>query len=457
MQSEPAKLLSVQDIQAVVAEVGSRTGLVGAAVMGRSGGIGIRYLRLKPGRGLIVLLGRRTPRGADHQPLATVLVGEDHLAGARLRFTLKDLRRVGLESPRPGIVHAPELALSVQIFPADTRLPDLIKCFDTRSEGPVLSSLLTVASTQLGDGGIWPASAQAHALRYKAGSRCVIVYRLRGADQRGFSIIGKIYADRARARFVHRTLERLYDQFGSDGPFIPRPLGIVEPLGLTLAAAVETNEPPGKPSDRPPRSAGSVLARLHGARLRLEEGRTRDGSLEALLVRQRARRLAAWQPALAARLTRLGDQLACRLERADPDEFVVAHGGYKRSQLIPRSEGVYVVDFDGTCLADPALDVGCFLAYLRPSRMLCGRTDYDQWFGVAGAEFVAAYRQTAIASGGRWDGVKGILERARLYEASHLLKIANRRLNRLNSPRPLELSRICGEIAGCLDNPGRWS
>src|SRR5205823_2937954 len=132
MGAEPAKLLSVQDIQAVVAEVGSRAGLAEAAVTGGSGGMRIRYLRLKPGRGLIASLGWRTTRGAGRQPLVTVLVGEDSLAGARLRFTFEDVRRVALESPWPGIVHAPELALSVQVFPADARLPELISCFDTR-------------------------------------------------------------------------------------------------------------------------------------------------------------------------------------------------------------------------------------------------------------------------------------------------------------------------------------
>jgi thiamine kinase-like enzyme len=174
-------------------------------------------------------------------------------------------------------------------------------------------------------------------------------------------------------------------------------------------------------------------------------------------VRERVQRLAACQPALAAQLRRLGDQLAGLLESADPDKFVVAHGGYKSSQLITCPEGVYVIDFDGTCLADPALDVGCFLAYLRPSRMYCGRNGHDDLFEATGAVFVAGYRETAITSRASSDGVQGILERARLYEASHLLKIASRRLNRLNSPRPLELSRICGEIAGCLDEPGRWS
>ena len=44
----------------------------------------------------------------------------------------------------------------------------------------------------------------------------------------------------------------------------------------------------------------------------------------------------------------------------------------------------------------------------------------------------------------------GILERSRLYEAALLFKIATRRVNRLNSPRPQELSEMLKEIAVCL-------
>jgi aminoglycoside phosphotransferase (APT) family kinase protein len=135
----------------------------------------------------------------------------------------------------------------------------------------------------------------------------------------------------------------------------------------------------------------------------------------------------------------------------------MAHGGFKPSQLIHDVGHVYVVDFDGVCEADPALDLGCFLAYLRPSGMYRGRRGDGELFEAAAGEFVAAYREAATAAGESGDSIKGVLERARLYEASHLFKIATRRLNRLNSPRPRELSLICSEMRGCLTDPGRWS
>jgi len=46
--------------------------------------------------------------------------------------------------------------------------------------------------------------------------------------------------------------------------------------------------------------------------------------------------------------------------------------------------------------------------------------------------------------------IEGILQRSRLYEAALIFKIATRRVNRLNSPRPQELSAMLHEISQCL-------
>jgi hypothetical protein len=54
--------------------------------------------------------------------------------------------------------------------------------------------------------------------------------------------------------------------------------------------------------------------------------------------------------------------------------------------------------------------------------------------------------------------IDGILERSRLYEAAILFKIAARRVNRLNSPRPQELSRMLNQIAAYLSEARRnWA
>jgi hypothetical protein len=49
----------------------------------------------------------------------------------------------------------------------------------------------------------------------------------------------------------------------------------------------------------------------------------------------------------------------------------------------------------------------------------------------------------------------GIADRAAVYEAALLLKIAARRVNRLHSPRPGEAAAVLEEIDGLLSSPDR--
>ena len=96
--------------------------------------------------------------------------------------------------------------------------------------------------------------------------------------------------------------------------------------------------------------------------------------------------------------------------------------------------------------ADPALDTGYFLAYLRPTGLWYGRGGARQWFEAAAASFRNAYREALIERGIDAAVTDGILERTRFYEAALLFKIATRRVNRLNSPRPGELAAMLAEI-----------
>ncbi len=149
-------------------------------------------------------------------------------------------------------------------------------------------------------------------------------------------------------------------------------------------------------------------------------------------------------------MQQLAGELASRLTELQPDNYYPAHGGFKASQLLFHSHRVFVVDFDGFCLADPALDVGYFLAYLRPSALWYRRQGMRQWFEEAAALFRNAYKQAMISYGITQSTINDILTRSRLYEAALLFKIATRRVNRLNSPRPKELSAMLEEIAACL-------
>ena len=448
--------------------------------------------RRKPARGLAVIyavdaLGQ--PKSANaHDPHRSVslTLDEQALDGPTIQFSKTQAREATLEVEPSGVLRAEAIGLSVQAFPADSGLPALAASCDI-SLSQVLAAIEKAAQTQLQDAAWRLSEVVAEPVRYKPGNRCVIRYRLTLAhsqrdEQMHLTIFGKVYADPQQARSVQALQQRLYDEqvaklgstlvgLTSNTPLLPRPLGIVDEIGLTLNEAIQPASADehmltGTRALQPrlERDRGGVinsisipveelrltavaLARLHTSEVRPAEGAPRTGAKEAKRARDRAALIAAHNPAQAEEVQRLAQNLASRLEAVKPDSYRPAHGGFKSSQLLFHSHRVFVVDFDGFCMADAALDVGYFLAYLRPSGLWYANAGMREWFEAAAQVFTSTYRQAMLESGISTAAIDGILDRSRLYEAALIFKIATRRVNRLNSPRPKELSAMLSEIA----------
>ncbi len=458
-------------------------------------GLFVRYLRRKPARGLAVIyavdaVGQRKSENA-HDPHRSVslTLDEEALDGATIQFSEAQAREAPLEVQPSGVLRAETIGLSVQAFPADSGLPALAASCDI-SSSQVFQAIEKAAQTQLQDAAWTLSAVVAEPVRYKPGNRCVIRYRLtlahsRHGEHRHLTLFGKVYADPQQARSVQALQQRLYDEqvakLGSQlvgqtysAPLLPRPLGIVDEMGLTFNEAVQPTSAgekmltgtralqPHLERDRGGeitsmsipveelRLTAAVLARLHTSAVQPAEGAPRTGAKEAKRARDRAALIASHNPAQAEETQRLARELAARLEAARPDSYRPAHGGFKSSQLLFHSHQVFVVDFDGFCMADAALDVGYFLAYLRPSGLWYHSPDMREWFEAAAHVFTTTYRQAMSESGVSSSAIDGILERSRLYEAALIFKIATRRVNRLNSPRPKELSAMLHEISACL-------
>lgn len=470
---------------------------------GKQAGLFVRYLRRKPARGLAVIyavdeLGRRST-GHAHDPRRSVSLTLDEkvLDGVHIRFRVSEAQEAALEVQASGVLRAERLGMSVQAFPADDGLPALAASCDTSQEGPVFAALQEAARAQLDDDGWQLVAATAEAVRYKPASRCVVRYHLtlthskeQEQPPRQLILYGKVYADPQQARAVQALQQRLYDEqvarLGSRAagqeshtPMLPRPLGLLSDLGITFNEAVQPVDPAdraitGTRAMQPTiergrggqiaaitipveelRMTAIALARLHTSGVRANEATPRTGAKEAKRARERAALIAGHNAPQAAEVQRLAKELASRLETLQPDIYRPAHGGFKSSQLLFHSHQVFVVDFDGFCLADVALDVGYFLAYLRPSGLWYRRPGMREWFEAAAQEFVTTYKQAMRDLGTPEAAIDGILERSRLYEAALIFKIATRRVNRLNSPRPKELSAMLDEIAVCLSSSFR--
>src|SRR6266566_4410866 len=511
-QDASLSILDLPNIVTLLYQRAHRTLLPGAQ---QPLGLFVRYLRRKPARGLAVIysvdeIGHANKvHSNDPNRSVSLTLDEQALDGAHIRFTEAQAREAPLEVQATGVLHAKGIGLSVQAFPADSSLPALAASCDTSPNSPLFEALQSAARVQLGDNTWQLVAASAVPVRYKPANRCVIRYHLalehgkdEGATLRNLTIFGKVYADPEQARSVQLLQQRLYNEqttrsvvagevgsregtpvarksgglaaHSGSSPFLPRPLGIIDTLGLTFNQAVQPANfkerlVTGTRALRPQMERGRggeitelvipveelwltaiALARLHTSTVRPDEGTPRTGAKEAKRARERAALIASHNPAQAEEVQRLAQQLATRLEALQPDVYRPAHGGFKASQLLFHSHQVFVVDFDGFCLADSALDVGYFLAYLRPSGLWYHRPGMMPWFKAAAEVFTTTYRQAMLELGVTEEESDGILQRSKLYEAALLFKIATRRVNRLNSPRPKELAAMLKEISACL-------
>jgi hypothetical protein len=494
IQQESGAAVSIQEFPSIVVQLFERALQPLLAGVHGQLGLSVRYLRRKPGRGLAVIYDASALNASCESRRSTpgrwvsVTLDEAALAGTQIRFTARQAQEAVLEVQAPSILQAADLGLLVQAFPADNGLPTLAASCTTARDGPLFSALEAAARVQLGDPGWHLLSVNADVVRYKPSSRCVIRYDLlvgrttaEGTLQRRVALFGKVYSDPEQARMIFAEMHQLYTEQARVGqPILPRPVGAVETLGLTLTEAVQSpegTEPDALRTglralrplvvrggggeildvvipDEDLRITATALVRLHLSKV-LPAGAPRTGAKEAMRACERAALIAAHNPPEAETAKRLAKQLVARLEVLQPDAYRPAHGGFKASQLLFHSRRVFVVDLDGFCLADPALDIGYFLAYLRPSGLWYCRPGMRQWFDGSASTFVNAYRQ-ALREGGIGEAAaEGILRRARLYEAAILFKIAARRVNRMNSPRRGELSAMLTEIAACLSDKAR--
>ena len=472
----------------------------------------MRYLRRKPQRGLAVIYSVDTHRTNDasastgsprlqRSPLPVSLtLDESALEGSRIRIQAAQIGQVPLaaSAASTGIVQANELGLSVQVFPADNALPELATCCDTAAQRPLFQALERAARQQLNDLDWQLVVASAEPVRYKPASRCVIRYTLalekgRGGkeiagaegivDQQTLVLYGKVYADVEQARNVQATMQALYTEqveSGQQFPLLPRPLGVsdipglvfneaVQPIAISSFNDTENRLRQGKECfsvqiafgrggevskviapEEELRLTAQALAQLHTSAVQPIGGKTRTGAQEARRARERAMLLAHYSPQQADEVLRLAQKLSTALETRQVESYRPAHGGFKASQLLFHSQQVFVVDFDGFCLADPALDVGYFLAYLRPASLWYARPGARQWFEASAELFIDAYRAAMRVRGVDTSVLAATVAGAKLYEAALLFKIATRRVNRLNSPRPKELAAMLDEIAYCL-------
>jgi hypothetical protein len=343
--------------------------------------------------------------------------------GRRFEVLTPPLDREGrtllLEGKAALALDDPEMVLSA--FPLDDRLPWLPDLLDPE----VVAKILDEDVARLcGEAGTFRV-CEPEVVGYRAGKRCTIRYRVElldpdGGHVRTIPVVGKTHHD-DRGRVVFKNLEQLwnwpFEEQGARPSITPRPVAYVPEYnayfqelqsGLSLYEARV-----GELRRGFIRRAGGLLASLHTTGIVVDG--TWGPADELALIRRWLGHLGI----VRADLREAAGGLLARIEAAaDRDGIhafapVISHRDFYDKQVISGADTLRFIDLDTMTMADPAIDVGNFLAhvFLRAIQRDRPRDEIDR----EAETFLAAYR-----------GVQPALEEERVvfYTATSLFRLA---------------------------------
>jgi aminoglycoside phosphotransferase (APT) family kinase protein len=287
-----------------------------------------------------------------------------------------------------------------------------------------------------------------HPAHYHPGSRCTLRYDMAGSGMPPV-VFGKVLSsDAGHLLDVARAIRGSATE-GHRSPIV-EPLGWCEPLRMLLLypcwGATELHDilfDPAVPVERRRGwmfEAGSTLARLHANPVSGLEWRGIGDDLAALqgagdVVATCAP--ATW-PAFDAVLENLS---ALPLTE---QSSVVSHGAFRTDQLLAIDGHAVMVDLDGFCVAEPARDLGNLLAYLRWKAIR--QPHHAAFIREAAESFLHGYGRLARLPDG---------SRIAVHQAASMLKIAERRFQRLEVTAWHLVPRLVEEASELLRSPRR--
>jgi len=348
-------------------------------------------------------------------------------------YALTVARTDAPDAPTIGVLEITRSGPAHRLYDDDPRLPWLALATDPQVMRERFGALL---DTPIESCLIAP-------VRYRPGVRCVFRYDLRSAAG-GQTFFGKLIGQGAEESMA--TIAALHDARASF-PAMPRvlpPLAYLPELHLLVQAEVaggaELNDlafdlaEDAATRERWLRDAGARLAGLHGCDV-AGPARTMADDLDEL--REYIPPMSAVDPALAQRYTAAIERIAGAGAHGEP-ALVASHGAFRTDQFMIEDGELVMIDLDGFCWANPARDLGNFMAYLRWKAI---RKPHDAAFiEHVGQVFLDGYRAAGRSIDDGW------LAR---YTADSLLKIAGRRYRSLTAkewhlvPRLLEAAESC--------------
>jgi len=384
----------------------------------------LRYARFAPGRKLTAYYDALVPiegtQGYSARPVA-VTWGSDGDAEQHQRTA--DLAEIQAEAVRRGVAapfrqlaaDIPAGGMHVQVSPLDARIAQLVRWSDPRYARAVVAGAYAASEVAPDQA---PASRYAvTSIRYRPGKRHVLRYDPLDAAERG-TIFAKLYHSEKGGR-VFRVATQVAEWLAEHGEGVTsvRPLAYVAEDAVILYPRVfgaplsERLRRPGQGVAWCLERAGAALHALHHLPLAVAGPLTvRDFAAAIWEVERDVAHVPTLLPPVGRAIGALLNRARELHERLPQEPPTFTHRDFKCEHLLVAPGGLTLIDFDICASADPALDVGKFLADLQ-----WWFTAYDQeGLEQATAWFLAGYTPGAP---------QGRLIRASLYEAVELVKM----------------------------------
>ncbi len=349
------------------------------------------------------LFEQQWPRFDAHGQIG-VAIRHCRLRGAVFRpstgcLTMHDLtvQQPGLPAWQTiGIVGCTGRKAWVQLLSDDPELPWLASAVDADVMLERFGSVPDLAS-----GGI-PERCTVVPVSYHPGRRCTLRYDVY-TPQEMRTFYGKTL--RRGSEQLAASISALYDQSLSitGMPSFPRPLAYWPDLHMLIMQRVRGMVPADRylfdtsASEaarlRLVRDLGAQLATLHRCGDILGRRRTLSDRLRWL--KDRIRIMRALDPALARRFARLVARIETRTDIEPEQSLVVSYGTIDLRDVLVRGSYVDWIDPDDVCCANPAWDIGGFLAYM--DRTMLRRPDQAAWIQSIKDDFLSGYNERGPA------------------------------------------------------------
>ena len=312
-------------------------------------------------RHAVVLTGRLWPPGIDPHPLPA---------------------NDGTSFGEPGwVCWLPDLRLELRVQAADDALPALPGLVDPGSAAQFLQPVLREAGHPTATIG----ACSPHVVRYKPGSRCTIVVDVAylqpsSADQPPSPVVIKTHQGEEKGARAWAAMNALWERpwawrdvvrLAEPLAYLPQerilvqgPVPETSTLKEVARQAIGSADPKQLAQLREELGrTAAALAAIHRSGASLPSAMTFEDELADVI--EILDRLTLSVPGLADAAAPLVSALVSRSLERRPGPMVPAHHDFRPAQVLLHDGGVGFIDFDGACMAEPALDVGRFRAKLR--------------------------------------------------------------------------------------------